>query len=579
MASTKVLSVVSLVFSMLFIPLTSQGGERPILAVFGIEDRGTGLDPAVLENLTTYLTTLVAECRYQVIPRDEIRQRLLEQKKESFKECYDQKCQIELGRELAAQKTLSTKILKLGDRCQLTSMLYDLKSTATDKAASVDSGCDEAALIKAVKSLAGKICRPVATISEDEGGVGILLIKTAPTGALVKLNGKDVGISPVTLRDLDAGQHVVEAEKGGLKGKQTVRVRGGGVVRVILPLTAGDLVKVTLFTEPAEAQVIWDGKDLGSTPVVIPRVRPGKHKVKFSAMGYLDMEKELTINATQELNFGLFSAKRKLRLITEPSGAELFLGKQSLGRAPLEVTLAAGAKHILEAVKEDYLRTSFEVSVQPALPEAAPQIANLALKPRPVVVRVKVFPMEARVTVGGVQGTGASEINVTPGKRKVKVVLDGYQTIEKEMDVPVGQSSEINLQLKPHHAFLIYENQLVSKHWQSWGTLALGIVAAGGSVGLFLWANDSRQSADDAYANYQRALDQAEGQAYLDDARFLDDEAQRASIGAYSCVGVAALAMGWSIYSFMSTPERPTSWTVAPVASESGGQVVLGGRF
>ncbi len=41
---------------------------------------------------------------YQVMPPGDVKKALLEQSSESFKKCFDEKCQIELGRNLPANK-------------------------------------------------------------------------------------------------------------------------------------------------------------------------------------------------------------------------------------------------------------------------------------------------------------------------------------------------------------------------------------------------------------------------------------------------------------------------------------------
>jgi len=151
-ATLVLLSVAVLTF-----PCVASAGERPIVAVFDMEDRGSGLDKEVLANLTDYLASLLAEGGYQVIPRDQIRERLTGEQKESYKACYDQACQIELGRELAAQKVLATQILKIGKTCQVTSNLYDLKRTATELAANASADCDVDSLLGAVRTVAAKL--------------------------------------------------------------------------------------------------------------------------------------------------------------------------------------------------------------------------------------------------------------------------------------------------------------------------------------------------------------------------------------------------------------------------------------
>jgi hypothetical protein len=131
--------------------------ERPILAVFDMEDRGAGLSKETLNNLTDYLAAMLTEGGYQIIPRNQIRERLKQQQTESYKECFDQSCQIEMGKELAAQKSLSTKVLKIGKKCRVTGDLYDLKRAASEKAATAGSGCSEDELLAAVEQVAAKL--------------------------------------------------------------------------------------------------------------------------------------------------------------------------------------------------------------------------------------------------------------------------------------------------------------------------------------------------------------------------------------------------------------------------------------
>lgn len=138
-------------------PLTVHAQDRPIVALFDMEDRGSGIKTDVLANLTELLAIYLAEGGYQVIPRDQVRARLREQKQESQKPCYDQSCQVDLGRELAAQKTVSTQIIKMGGTCHLTAALMDLKRAATEKAASAKAACNEKDLGAAIEEIAKKL--------------------------------------------------------------------------------------------------------------------------------------------------------------------------------------------------------------------------------------------------------------------------------------------------------------------------------------------------------------------------------------------------------------------------------------
>ncbi len=135
--------------------------DRPIVAVFEIEGRGKGLRRDLMLNLTEYLGAKLAEGGYQIIPHDQIRKRLMDQKKKSYKKCVDQSCQIELGREMAAQKSLSSKILRIGRKCKVTATLYDLKRSAAELAATASSSCNEDALSEAIEKVSDKLCEPL----------------------------------------------------------------------------------------------------------------------------------------------------------------------------------------------------------------------------------------------------------------------------------------------------------------------------------------------------------------------------------------------------------------------------------
>ena len=94
--------------------------------------------------------------------RSQVRERLFVQKKQSYRLCYDESCQVEIGKELAANKSLSTRILKLGGRCVLVLNLYDLSSATLDRATSVEGGCQEDALASMVRRASAELAARAA---------------------------------------------------------------------------------------------------------------------------------------------------------------------------------------------------------------------------------------------------------------------------------------------------------------------------------------------------------------------------------------------------------------------------------
>jgi hypothetical protein len=142
----------------------AQDPKAPVVAVFEIENRGSPLSAQQMITLTEYLGTKLGERgMYRIIPRQEIRARLTEQKKESYQQCFDQSCQIEIGRELAAEFTVSSSIGRVGKLCLITASIYDLRKAATARTATAKGPCQVEDLVDAIEEVAEKLQgRPAA---------------------------------------------------------------------------------------------------------------------------------------------------------------------------------------------------------------------------------------------------------------------------------------------------------------------------------------------------------------------------------------------------------------------------------
>ena len=130
-----------------------------ILAVVDILDASRTGAARPRPKATIYLDARLAErCRYRTVPRSQIRQRLQGHKRASYQACYDEACQIELGKALAAQQVLSTRLLPADGGCVLTASLYDLRTETAEAAATVDAACTVEGLVPAVDALVDRLC-------------------------------------------------------------------------------------------------------------------------------------------------------------------------------------------------------------------------------------------------------------------------------------------------------------------------------------------------------------------------------------------------------------------------------------
>ncbi|HOX44508.1 MAG TPA: SUMF1/EgtB/PvdO family nonheme iron enzyme [Myxococcota bacterium] len=141
----------------LLLGVAAAAQDRPIVAVFDLEVKGTKLDKGTIDRLTDYLGSLMARKGFKVVPRSQLKERLTEAKKGTYKECYEESCQIEVGKELAAQKSLASQVLKIGKQCKVTVNLFDLKTAASDGAGAGSGDCDEDGVVKSLEDAVGDL--------------------------------------------------------------------------------------------------------------------------------------------------------------------------------------------------------------------------------------------------------------------------------------------------------------------------------------------------------------------------------------------------------------------------------------
>lgn len=129
-----------------------------VVAVFDVQDSSSSLGEGTIDQSTEYLAAqLVEQAQFRIVPRAQLRSRLLDEKRESYQACFDELCQIELGKAVAAEKSLQTRLLRIGATCALTATLYDLRSETTEGAATIEGDYSENGLTGIAKRLAQKL--------------------------------------------------------------------------------------------------------------------------------------------------------------------------------------------------------------------------------------------------------------------------------------------------------------------------------------------------------------------------------------------------------------------------------------
>jgi hypothetical protein len=144
------------------------------------------------------------------------------------------------------------------------------------------------------------------------------LVKSEPSGANVKINGKDFGVTDMVL-DLPAGVYTFEFTK---KGYSRTKFMAEIPRDVSTPLPVAPLVPIgskkpqedysvssESSTKPAlkgfgaiqitskpDAQVYLDGELQGETPITLAKIPIGSYVLKLSKEGYRDLKQTVYVN-------------------------------------------------------------------------------------------------------------------------------------------------------------------------------------------------------------------------------------------------------------------------------------------
>jgi len=343
-------------------------GPRQIVAVFGIEDHSKTLDRELIGQLTEYLANEVGKAGvFQIVPPGDIKRALLKKKSESYKECFDTRCQVELGQELAANKTLSTSVLKIGGVCTVSAALYDLKRMATDLTASAKGECSPAALMSSVEKVAAEIrawgSGGSAFKEEDigekpsgawtPGGAGEVIVgfSSYPAGAVVLVDGNLICQKTPCSKSVSTGAHTVsmQAPKYLKRQERKVLSKGGAIDWKLEP----NFGWLTVRSEPTGLEVTINGTSAGQTPINRQEREPGVYKVLVTSPCYFSSGKKVKVARGGEETVSV-KLKEKQGAVNVKAGdakgndiiADVYVDGEKLGSTPGTYKVSVCAKEL-----------------------------------------------------------------------------------------------------------------------------------------------------------------------------------------------------------------------------------------
>ncbi|HQE74101.1 MAG TPA: SUMF1/EgtB/PvdO family nonheme iron enzyme [Myxococcota bacterium] len=338
---------------------TAQSSE--IIAVFEIERRGVPLKAATMSNLNDYMYGRLAFAGFKLTPQSQVRERVVSLKRESHTDCFDQSCQIELGKAVSADKSLSSQLIKIGDVCSLQSQIYDLKTETTDVGAQAEGPCTVIGIkgcidqVVAILKEGGVV--PTAQRVQDLGkGGGSAKITSSPSGAEVWLNDEFIGITPHIIHEKPSGTYKLRLELPDYVSNEATIVIKKGKETIHHRELASNWGKISISSSPTGATVYLDDVLVTdkTTPCVLDRVTPGVHVVKFFLAGHSEGTARTSVIRGKTASVAAKLEPMRGRLVVSSSygggskcEGNLKIDGQIVGRTPWQGDVSAGS-HTVE---------------------------------------------------------------------------------------------------------------------------------------------------------------------------------------------------------------------------------------
>ena len=186
-----------------------------------------------------------------------------------------------------------------------------------------------------------------------------LTVTSTPRGAVVSVDGAEVGITPWSAETRPGRHGVVIAMAGFLKDERTVQIHmDRDTVVDFAPRRAAGPATLHVETEPP-ATLRVDGKELGETPLTA-EVPPGEHQLEVTLDGYKTVAQQVTVDAGQGVSVRVPLQRAQLQdppliaVSSDPAGAQIYLDQKLVGATPVRVRTTPGP-HEVRLVLDGYV--------------------------------------------------------------------------------------------------------------------------------------------------------------------------------------------------------------------------------
>ena len=268
------------------------------------------------------------------------------------------------------------------------------------------------------------------------------------TGARVRIDGVDVGLTPVSDLSVEPGDHQLTISSDRyLDYGLPVTVEGRSVRQQFSASLEPAWATLSFTTVPSGADVIIDGALRGLTPLNAEIIQ-GLREITLKLSGHKAWQEGYEITAGEDMvlpTIVLEPADGLVFIRSNPTAASVTIGGTFQGQTPLEVALAPAEDHQITFFKDGYESSTTTVRTEPD------QESEVTVSLSPVLASVSIIadPPDAELYVNGeLMGPANQRLELMAANQQIEIRKEGYVPYNTAFTSRPGLEQAIRVTLK-----------------------------------------------------------------------------------------------------------------------------------
>lgn len=278
---------------------------------------------------------------------------------------------------------------------------------------------------------------------------GLVSIETQNVaGARVKIDGVDVGLTPLTDVLVEPGDHQLTISSDRyLDYGFHVAIEGRSVRQQFSASLEPAWATLSFTTVPSVADVFIEGALRGQTPLSAEIIQ-GLREITLKLSGHKVWQEEYEIIAGEDMALPTVTLEPADGLVfirSNPTAASVTIGATFKGQTPLEVALAPDEDHQITFFKDGYKSSTTTVRTEPD------QEIEVTFSLSPVLASVSIIadPPDAELFVNGeLLGTANQRLELMAVSQHIEIRKEGYVPYTTEFTSRPGLEQAIRVTLK-----------------------------------------------------------------------------------------------------------------------------------